>query len=125
MAQRHLIFAHLVGSFVTLTRFEVGLPEKKSKMTNAIHHDGLRPGLPIQLCGLNITKAIWVARCQEHDIGCDELVIFHSDDVTNLHTVPLFFHQLTLSKNARFSVVDLSVGLMTLLKEENYEIITY
>ena len=74
--------------------------------------------LPVELRGLDVAEAVWAGRREEEDVGGDELVALHADDVADLDAVPLLLDEDPLPHHPRDPVVHLVVGAVALLQRE-------
>ena len=73
--------------------------------------------LPVELRGLDVAEAVRAGRREEEDVGGDELVALHADDVADLDAVPLLLDEDPLPHHPRDPVVHLVVGPVALLNE--------
>lgn len=76
----------------------------------------LQIGLAIQLRCFNVAQPIGLGGCKEEEVRGYELVVFHPDDVADLHFVPPLFHRFPVPEYMRLSVIDMGVTPVPLLQ---------
>jgi hypothetical protein len=72
--------------------------------------------LPIQVGRFNVTKTLRLARAYKNQVGRNEIIAFHPDNIADLNVLPLLARKCRVrSKNFGLARVEFRIGLVSFL----------